>query len=199
MQLLQLLPTLEALDTQAFRWINNHYNPVFDWVLWIASQHWSQAIVLAAVCIFIIVRKGASRWWLLLIGVALCFLVSDQISTHLFKEVFQRLRPCHALDEVRMFRTHCGGNYGFVSSHAANCFTVTLFLGLLAKRNIRTPYPLIILIVWSLIVCYSRPYLGKHYPGDVICGALLGIIVGILIYYAYLWAEKKLDKRNSVA
>ncbi len=194
MQLLQIFSALNDLDTQAFRWINNHYNPILDWVLWIASQHWSQAIVLTAVCIYIIIRRGTSHWWMLLIGVAFCFLLSDQVSSHLFKDVFQRLRPCHALDQVRMFRTHCGGSYGFVSSHAANCFTVTIFLGLISKKKLHTPYPLLALIAWSIVVGYSRPYLGKHYPGDVICGALLGVVIGFIIYHLYCWTEAKLTE-----
>lgn len=170
---------LETLDTVAFYWINQHHFAIADWILWVSSQGWSWAIVLAAVFCLTTLRHEPRKWWIVLLGIGLCFLLSDRISVLCFKDTFQRLRPCQTLEGVRMFRTSCGGLYGFVSSHAANVFSLALFLSLRYRQNRLVPT---MLFVWAAVVCYSRPYLGKHYPGDVVCGALLGLCIGIVVY-----------------
>lgn len=191
-----MLETLNTLDTQLFRWINDHHCQMADWVLWTASQSWSWAVVLVLFFVFVTLRYEPRRWWVVGIGIALCFLLSDRISVVCFKDVVCRLRPCHVLDDVRMFRTHCGGQYGFVSSHAANVFALAMFLALRyggrkavgfrktihSIGSARWMVPLLAFL-WAAVVIYSRPYLGKHYPGDCICGALLGITIGALVYF----------------
>lgn len=190
------MTTLTELDTNLFRWINGHHGVATDWIMWIFTQHWSQAIVIALVFGWIVWKTRGQRWWLLLIGIGLCFLVSDQLS-NIIKDIVQQPRPCHALSDVVMFKTRCGGAYGFVSSHASNCFTIVLFLSLVARRyNKHTLLPYI-MTLWAIVVCYSRPYLGKHYPGDVICGALLGIVLGLLIGWLYHKVSLLLDRRKA--
>ena len=175
---------LIELDTSVFYWINHHYNPVADWVLWIASQHWAWAGVLIVAFCLTTLRREPGKWWIVLLGILFCFLLSDRISVLCFKDVFQRLRPCQTLEDVRMFRTSCGGLYGFVSSHAANVFALALFLSLRFRKKAvhRWLFPTLIFL-WAAVVCYSRPYLGKHYPGDVVCGALLGLAIGAIVYF----------------
>ena len=117
-----------------------------------------------------------------------------------------RLRPCHALENVRMFHTNKGGLYGFVSSHAANSFAIAMFLSLMygGKKKIivnnkksdtwlrcmgsgyKAPWIPYFMFVWAAVVGYSRPYLGKHYLGDVVCGAILGIGIGAAVYFVIL-------------
>lgn len=175
---------IEQFDTSVFYWINHHNTPVTDWVMWIASQPWSWAVVLIATLCLTTLRREPGKWWLVILGILFCFLLSDRISVLCFKDVFQRLRPCQTLADVRMFRTSCGGLYGFVSSHAANVFSLAMFLTLRYRNKFtnRWLFPLLIFL-WAVIVCYSRPYLGKHYPGDVVCGALLGLLIGLLVYF----------------
>jgi undecaprenyl-diphosphatase len=186
-----MLEALKQIDTQWFLWINSHHNTVLDWVLWTLSQHCSWAIVIVLFFCLLTLRHEPRRWWLVLAGVVLCFLLADQGSVHLFKETVGRLRPCHALEEVRMFRTHCGGQYGFVSSHAANSFAIVTFLIARYRRRI---VPTILLTLWALATCYSRAYLGKHYPGDLVCGALFGVLIGLIVWWLSSWIEKKLPK-----
>ena len=190
---------LNWIDTQAFYWINHHYCTGMDWVMWVASQSWSWAIVLVTVFCIMTLRKEPRKWWVVPLGIGLCFLLSDRISVMCFKDVVCRLRPCHALDDVRMFHTGKGGLYGFVSSHAANVFALAIFLTLryrsLAKSG-KTFWFGWIIFAWALVVCYSRPYLGKHYPGDILCGAILGCGIGALVWFISTKIDLLLEKKK---
>ncbi len=196
-----MMEKLNSLDTQAFYWINGHHCTALDYILWTFSQGWSWAIVLVAILIFVTVKNEPKAILFVLLGIALCFLLGDRISVVGFKNVVMRLRPCHALPDVRLFDGHCGGQYGFVSSHATNCFALATFL---AYRYVgkfkRLPY---LLFVWAAVVAYSRPYLGVHYPGDIICGALVGLGCGSLAYFLVAKTEQMVArcrvKRSSKA
>lgn len=201
---------MEQIDTQVFYWINQHHCTFTDWVFWSASQHWCWTIVIVLAFIFTTLRKEPRKWWIVILGIALCFLLSDRISVLCFKDVFCRLRPCHALENVRMFNTSCGGQYGFVSSHAANVFALALFLSLRYRRarkknhytfqgstKERKSIFTFLIFLWVIIVGYSRPYLGKHYPGDVICGAALGLIIGIIVFYVMKLIENMCYRNNN--
>lgn len=200
---------LEQLDTELFCWINQHSCPVADWVFWVASQRFSWAVVLVLAFCLTTLRHEPRKWWLVLLGIALCFLFSDRVSV-LLKGLFCRPRPCYALENVRMFRTSCGGQYGFPSSHAANVFSLALFLTLRYKHSLRTKrkklfqetkrcrqsvFPILIFL-WAVIVGYSRPYLGKHYPGDIICGALTGLLLGGLAFLIIQFIDNCIANRT---
>lgn len=191
-----MLETLKEIDTQWFLWINSHHTTALDWTMWTLSQHWSWAVVIALAFVLLTLRQESRRWWLVAIGVVLCFLLADQGSV-LIKDTVCRLRPCHALEDVRMFRTHCGGQYGFVSSHAANAFAVALFFVLRYWKRLKRQWPLLLLIVWALATSYSRAYLGKHYPGDLVCGAILGCIIALIVWWLTDTIEKKLRKSET--
>lgn len=179
------------MDTEWFLWANGHHCTAMDLAMWTLSQHWSWAVVLVLAFGLITLRQEARRWWLVLVGVALCFLLADQ-GSGLIKEWVCRPRPCHALEGVRMFRTRCGGEYGFVSSHATNAFAIVAFLWMRYRNRCRIGT--VLLLLWALATSYSRAYLGKHYPGDLLCGALLGIVIGLIVWWLSSWIEKKLQK-----
>lgn len=177
---------------------------MLDWVLWCFSQPWSWAIVILSVFFLITIRYDRKSWLWVLVGIGLCFLLADQISSNAIKDGVQRLRPCYELEGVRMFHTGKGGLYGFVSSHSANAFAVAMFLSLLyggrkqrkengEYRSMMIPY---VMFGWAIIVGYSRPYLGKHYPGDVVCGALLGIGVGATIYFVISRIRERIASKS---
>lgn len=183
--------SLIQTDADLFLWINQHHCTFADWTLWGASQSWTWAVVLIIAMLFTTFRHEPRRWWVVLIGIALCFLIADRTSVFI-KYLVCRPRPCYALEGVRMFRTSCGGEYGFVSSHAANVFSLATFLVLRYRKSLilttrpqprhRSLFPILIFF-WAVVVCYSRPYLGKHYPGDVVCGGLLGLAIGICVFF----------------
>ena len=192
-----MLETLNNLDTQWFWWINSHHCTAMDWVMWSLSQHWCMAAVIVLAFCLLTLRYEPRRWWIVLIGIALCFLLADQGCVQLLKNTVGRLRPCHALEDVRMFRTSCGGQYGFVSSHAANVFAVAMFLTLRYWKRAKRQWPLLLIALWAVATCYSRPYLGKHYPGDVICGAVFGAIIALIVWWVTTLVEKKFCKSET--
>ena len=209
-----------SLDQSVFWWINSHHNSTLDWILWCFSQSWSWLILLLTVFIFTTIRNDKKSWFWVLIGIGLCFLLADQISSNAIKDGVQRLRPCYELEGVRMFHTGKGGLYGFVSSHSANAFAIAMFYSLMygrrckkrrkENRELRTdgnwwnsigngyksaviPY---IMFGWATIVGYSRPYLGKHYLGDVVCGALLGIGIGAAVYFVISRIRQRIASKS---
>lgn len=199
-----MLETFNNLDTQLFYLINGHHCTVVDWVMWFLSSRWSWLIALVVAYLVVAIVQDKRRWWLPLAAIGLCFLLADRGSVMLFKDTVCRLRPCHALSDVHLFREGCGGQYGFVSSHAANAFALVMFFWLRYRKKVkneelrmknsaaaivsRVP---ICLLVWGVLVCYSRIYLGKHYPGDILCGALFGLLVGWFVWWIIDFFEKK--------
>ncbi len=119
----------------------------------------------------------------MIILAGLAVTVSDLTAVHLFKNVFLRLRPCHEpsiAGMVHLVNDHCGGKYGFISSHASNSFALATFLSLLLGKKIRL-FTLLIML-WAILLSYSRVYLGVHYPGDVIVGAIWGAGIGAAVF-----------------
>ena len=78
-----MLETLKHIDTQWFLWVNSHHSTAFDWVMWTLSQHWSWAVVLVIAFCLLTLRHEPRRWWVVLAGIVLCFLLADQGSVHL--------------------------------------------------------------------------------------------------------------------
>ena len=137
------------------------------------------------------------RWRSLLLVIpitALLITISDQLSVHLFKNIFERCRPCHNINIQQFVHlvSGCGGKFGFVSSHAANSFALALFTGLLLKKQIR--FILLFMIAWAVLVSYSRIYNGVHYPADIIVGALLGLIIGWGCFRLYIYLHERLKR-----
>jgi len=174
-----MVETLLSWDTQLFLFLNGLNSPFWDHVMVFASGKltWLPFYLLL---VYFIARKHGWKtlWWLL--AIALVVTAADQISSGIFKNTFQRLRPCHNPDLQGFIHLvgRCGGQFGFVSSHAANTFGVAVFLSLLFRNRWAT----LGLLFWAAFVSYSRIYIGVHYPGDVICGAIIGAGVGIAIW-----------------
>lgn len=169
--------SLDQFDKWLFLLINGANHPVLDDIMALVSLKWIW-IPLYAFMLFALIKHHRFQSIYIVLFVVLLVTMSDQLSVHLFKNMFLRLRPCHSADLqglVHLVNNHCGGQYGFVSSHAANVFGLTFFIG--PFLNISQRFWMPFLIFWAIVVSYSRIYLGVHYPFDVTVGALLGIAV----------------------
>ena len=121
----------------------------------------------------------------------LCVLFAGTVDDLLVKPLVARLRPTHdfqigmLVDTVDGYR---GGKYGFFSAHAANTFSIAVFFSLLMRSRLVT----LLLVGWSLTNCWTRLYLGVHYPLDILCGLLWGGCVGTGIYFLYRYVDRRL-------
>lgn len=177
-----MLEFLNQIDTDIFLFLNGLHTTFFDNLMWFISGKFTW-IPLYLLLVFFLVRKYRinSLWWLL--ALALVVLFADRISSGLIKPLAQRWRPTHnpAIEHlVHVVNNYRGGSYGFVSSHAANTFAVATLLTFAFQQK----WAKFALIAWAIVVSYSRIYLGVHYPGDVICGAALGIAIALAVFYS---------------
>ncbi|MBQ9253416.1 MAG: phosphatase PAP2 family protein [Bacteroidales bacterium] len=187
-------------DTYLFRLINHARCSFLDYVLPVFSMHFSIGVVVVLITFFAIKQNHFKKWYIYIAVIGLCFLFADRISVMCFKDVFQRLRPCQALEDAYTLKishfhyitTNKGGLYGFVSSHAANAFSIITAMSLIMKNNKCFKPFFISLLSWGVITGYSRVYCGYHYPLDVICGTLLGILIGWFVYRIFMFADRKI-------
>jgi len=166
-------------------------SPSWDKIMHIISGKIIWAPLYIGILIYIGI-KYKKKFLLILPFIILAVVLADQVSVQLFKNLFQRLRPCHepSLEGmVHLVNGECGGLYGFVSSHASNSFNVALISLLFIKKKWYT----ISIISWAAIIGYSRIYLGVHYPGDVICGSMVGALIGWSVYKLFEMTDRKLN------
>ncbi len=119
---------------------------------------------------------------IILIGFGVAVGLSDYLCSGILKPLVCRLRPTHepSLEGmVHLVRGYTGGLYGFCSSHAANTAAVATLFSLLYRNKIATA----VLVLWVALNCYSRMYLGAHYPTDIMVGLLIGTLLAVLVYW----------------
>ncbi len=175
-----MLELLNSWDRELFLFINSFHNGFWDFIMYWLSER-NTWIPLYIFLTYLIIRYYKKQAYLIIIFAILCAVVTETSSYHLFKLVFQRLRPCHdpSLDGlVYILNGKCGGDYGFVSAHAANTFGLAVYTTIFLGKKIKYLTPL--MFIWTISISYSRIYLGVHYPGDVICGAILGAVCGYI-------------------
>ncbi len=186
-----MIEPLGEIDREWFIFFNSYHNPFWDAFMKYMSSRlfWVPLYIIILAYLMYFFRKKS----ILLIG-ALVVAVSlaDLISSRFFKPYFARLRPCYdeSLSEVINIVDGCGGRFGFLSSHAANTFAFAAALCLLLDRRFRIFK--VLMVVWASIVSFSRIYLGVHFPGDVLGGALLGILLGGLVAFFYHFALNRI-------
>lgn len=175
---------INDIDTKFFLFLNGIHNDFFDDFFYIITKTvtWIPLyVILILLFVFSQKNKRLLKTLVFLLGVALLVAATDMVSARFFKPFFARLRPCQepALDGlVHIVRGHCGGLYGFISSHAANLFGIATYSHIMLKDKYRYTW---LLFLWAALIGYSRIYLGVHYPGDVICGALVGAAFGYIL------------------
>lgn len=178
-----IISSLNQVDQSWLLAINGQHNSFFDPFMFWISDKWIWFPMYVAI-IYSIIKQKHGETIFIAVGIALTILLCDQFASGLCKPFFQRLRPCQDPVIGSMVHTVCGFKcdlYGFMSSHAANTFGLAIFTSLLFKDK----YFNVMIWGWALLNCYSRMYLGVHYPGDIICGALVGLLFGWLCFMFY--------------
>lgn len=177
--------TLQAIfdfDTRGLLYINRDLaNPFFDMLMPLLREKYFW-IWLYVLLIFLAVKND--RRWLMFILLGLAtFALCDFTSASLIKPFVQRVRPCNDVRIGQLVRqvVSCGSGYSFVSSHAANHFGLAMVFGNYLKRFYPKPFIMPLFLVWAGSIAFAQVYVGVHYPLDVVCGALLGIVIGIWI------------------
>ena len=188
-----MLNGLIEFDKELMLAINGCTNSFMDMFMPFITHRYTGIPIYIAILAFIIYkwRGNVKSTAIMIFAVVLTFALCDSLSVALFKDTVQRLRPGWDPEMeplVRMLE-YKGGKYGFVSSHAANLFGLATITSLILKQRWFT----ITIFSFATIVGYSRIYVGKHYPLDVICGALFGALVGFIIYKLLLKACKKFN------
>lgn len=179
---MEIAEWLNRIDTWLLLLINGVHSSFADRLMGVMSSKPAWIPLYLIMLILLIIRYKKKAWKYVLVA-ALVAIATDQASVHLFKNVFHRLRPCWEPElqgMIRLVSGKCGGMYGFVSSHAANTFGFATFISFTLRKHYRwIPW---LMFAWAFLVCYSRVYLGVHYPGDVLVGAALGFAMGWLGY-----------------
>ena len=194
-----MIEEILRLDTKLFLYLNNLGTPEFD-TFWITLSKIEANILMYffLICLLLYVQKIRPKIlniFYLIFVIALMITITDQ-GANLFKDSFQRLRPCYnesIKDSLRLVKENCGGKYGFFSAHASNSFSLAIFFGLLFKNKIR--YIILLTLAYASLISFSRIYLGVHFPIDIIIGSSFGLCVGFIMYsFVYLKFLKFFDK-----
>jgi undecaprenyl-diphosphatase len=167
-------------DQQLFLWLNSLHHLYLDTIMaWITNKYtW---IPMYLVLLYKIVRTYGRTGWIYFLAMIVAVILADFVTSGIMKPFFERPRPCHdpVIGHLVHQVTGCGGRFGFASSHASTSFAVITSLWLFTKDRLKW---MKWLFIWPLIYSYSRVYVGVHYPGDILTGALVGILVALIIH-----------------
>jgi undecaprenyl-diphosphatase len=154
-------------------------NPSLDKIALLAREPYIYVPFYLFLAMFVILNFGKKGAWWVVTALAMAGL-SDLISSHVIKEIFDRPRPCRdpmMAHQVRFIGRYCGMNGSFISSHASNHFAAAIFIYQTLKF-ISQKWSLVFL--WAAVICYAQVYVGVHYPSDVIGGAFFGVLMGYM-------------------
>ena len=184
-----MLDYLNDIDTDALLAVNGLHDMFQDALWWMVSAKWSSLLLVLGL-VWILLHQNRRHALLVLLMLVLAFALADQISSGLIKHLVERLRPTHDPslgDAVHVVNGYRGGMYGFVSSHAANSFAAATLIALIMRHRLVT----ISLLAWAALQCYSRVYLGVHYPGDILGGIIVGVLAGWLVWSLMRWIQHR--------
>lgn len=178
-----LIPILDAWDKQAMIALNFAGSETTDhfWYLYSDKKIWAPLVIVALVTLFRDQPGTIRQKTLVILATILLVAVFDQVSSSLIKPLVCRLRPSHApaiSSLLHYVNNYHGGAFGFVSGHATNTMGIATWLALIYRNRLSQ----LSLILFAVMMGYSRIYLGVHYPGDVICGSILGATIAFIVF-----------------
>jgi undecaprenyl-diphosphatase len=171
-------------ERDLFFFLNGSDSALWDNFFYIYSDKWTWLIFYLCFLGVFIYKKDWKEIVCILVAIGLLVLLTDKISSGVFKPLFQRFRPTHHpdfLDQVKTVFNYRGGFYGFISSHAANAFGFATFCALIFRNKLFT----CTIFLFAFLTAYSRIYIGVHFISDVVAGAFLGILLAGIIYLLY--------------
>ncbi|MDL2256613.1 phosphatase PAP2 family protein [Bacteroidales bacterium OttesenSCG-928-I14] len=187
-----MLEKLLQFERGLFFALNGSESVLLDHFFWLYSQKWIWLPFYLCLLIVIVYKKDWKKILLVLGAVTLVVLLCDQITSGLMKPMFERFRPTRHPDfmnDVKLvFGYRGGGAYGFASSHASNTFGIATFLAYLLKQRFFG----ITMFMFAAVSAYSRVYLGVHFISDIVVGAIIGVLVGIVIYKVYFILKRRI-------
>ena len=193
-----MIERIKFAEYEWFLWLNSFHSPLWDTIMFWVTYRFTW-IPLYVYIIYYIFKKLKQYAWQNLAFVLLSAGLADRLTSGVMKPYFQRLRPCH--DPIIQHLVHvvgdCGGQFGFVSSHAANSFALLMSFFLLTKKaGVSIKNLLTFLCFWAIIVSYSRIYVGVHFPTDVLVGGLVGVLIPSILFPFFIFINLKLQKLN---
>lgn len=177
-----MLEKLIHLDKELLIFLNGLGSPTFDglWLIITNQLNWTPLFLL----IFYLLQQklGWKKFGFYILFTTVLILLCDQ-TANLFKEYFQRLRPCNDEEIKGIIRiVKRSPSFSFFSGHAANSMATTVFVFMILKKYYKHTY---LLFLFPLIFAYSRIYLGLHFPGDILTGYTFGATFGFICYKLY--------------
>lgn len=186
-----MLEELIQQDKEIFLFLNSLGTTNWDGFWLFITNKFSSIPLYALLLFFTFKQYGVKKTVIVLIFVALLITATDQLA-NFFKYGVQRLRPCHDTDinmVARLVKKSCGGKFGYFSAHASNAMALALFFSVLLGSKIK--YITSFLLIWAVLVAYSRIYIGVHFPLDVLTGIVIGTIFGWLFAKLSIFAFQK--------
>lgn len=177
-----MIETLQQLDQNILLFFNGMHNEFFDNFMYAFSGKFIWIPMYASI-LFVMFKRFSMRQVLMLaLGIALTITLADQICATVIRPVFERMRPSNTANPlsalIHIVNDYRGGRYGFPSCHASNSFALAVYASLMLRHRSFTWF----IFGWAIINCYSRMYLGVHYPGDLLVGGIIGAASGFVCY-----------------
>lgn len=180
-----MIEIIKQLDIDILLWLNGSHTIFWDNIMWFATGKWTW-LPFYTVLLLLLIWKYKRDSILMILLIVLLIIMSDQLASGIFKPFFERLRPSHnpyLIEKLHLVNDYRGGRFGFISSHAANVFSLAFYLTLVAREKLK--WLAFILIPWAIFVSISRVYLGVHYPTDVLVPIILSIPIAWIVAQIY--------------
>lgn len=176
------IETLHALDEKVLLFFNSWNNSFFDDFMVSATHKFTWIPFYVSLLVFLVYRQGWRKSLVWVVAIALTVALADMITSQLIRPLVGRWRPTAEENPISEIVHMAGGfrrgGFGFPSCHASNSMALATIIFL----SVRSLEIRVLMVSWAILHSYTRLYLAVHYPGDLLAGALIGILVGAVVY-----------------